>query len=76
MADIKTTGINIETQELILKYYKLPDQLSKLNINPPGGRGYAANWMSKTGQPGNKKIGKMSICIKYMYQLICFIKKL
>jgi len=22
----KTTGINIETQELILKYYKLPDQ--------------------------------------------------
>ena len=33
----KTTGI--ETQELILKYYKLPDQLSKLHINPPGGAG-------------------------------------
>ena len=33
----KTTGINIETQELILKYYKFPDQLSKLHINPPGG---------------------------------------
>ena len=39
----KTTGINIETQELKLKYYKLPDQLSKLHVNPPGGRGYAAN---------------------------------
>jgi len=39
----KTTGINIETQELIWKYYELPDQLSKLHINPPGGRGYAAN---------------------------------
>ena len=38
-----TTGIITETQELILKYYKLPDQLSKLHINPPGGQGYAAN---------------------------------
>ena len=41
----KTTGINIKTDidiELILKYYKLHDQLSKLHINPPGG-GYAAN---------------------------------
>ena len=33
----KTTGINIETQELILKYYKLLNQLSTLFINPPGG---------------------------------------
>jgi len=39
----KTTGINIETQELILKYYKLHDQLSKLHINHPGGGVYAAN---------------------------------
>ena len=35
----KTTGINTETQALILKYYKLSDQLLKLHINPPGGKG-------------------------------------
>ena len=35
----KTTRIYIETEELILKYYKLPDQLLKLHINPPGGGG-------------------------------------
>jgi len=58
----KTTGINIETQELILKYCKLPDQLSKLHINPPGGGGGMQLIECKTGQPGNKKIGKMSIC--------------
>jgi len=39
----KTTGIKTETQELILKYYKLPGQLLKLNINYPVGGGYAAN---------------------------------
>ena len=28
-----------------------------------GGRGDAANWTSIAGQQGNKKIGKMIICI-------------
>ena len=77
---LKTTGINIETQELILKYYKLPDQLSKLHINHPAGGGgvNATNWMSKTGKPGNKKIGKMIICILHKIHASnnFFIKKL
>ena len=34
MADIKTTEINTETQELILKYYKLPDQHLKTAYYP------------------------------------------
>ena len=38
---LSTTGIN--TQELILKYYKLPGQLLKLHINHPAGGEYAAN---------------------------------
>ena len=34
--DLLLQNINIETQEMILKYYKLPDQLSKLHINRGG----------------------------------------
>jgi len=49
-----TTGINTKTQELILKYYKLPGHLLKLHIN------YSVNSMSKTGLS--------AFCIKYMYQ--------
>jgi len=41
MADIKN---NTETQELILKYYKLPGQLSKLHILTIGGGGKQEDW--------------------------------
>ena len=35
----KTTEINTETQELILKYTDCLISISKLHINPPGGAG-------------------------------------
>ena len=35
----KTPEINTETQELILKYYKLPDQHLKTAYYPPWGGG-------------------------------------
>ena len=49
----KTTGINIETQELILKWAKQDSQE----------RRRLEKWL-------------FAFCIKYMYQIICFIKKI
>ena len=33
------------------------------------GGGYAANWMSNTGQPENKKIGQMLMIINVLIKL-------
>ena len=50
MADIKNNWNKYRNQELTLKYYKLPDQLSKLHINPPGGLCSYLNEQNRTAR--------------------------